>query len=649
MDAELNLKLKRKPLAASVPPKEPSAHLPAATEDLPLPYSNSDLESQLENFCLAEKASDPEDYEEPLRPPLPPRPVASPIVASPAALTPTSPAGFPFPSPPTARSEKSFLQTAFSETRHFASGLLPHPTVSTKHYTILRHSPALVPYRGPATSVCVSVFSSPDRPLPLDRTLWLQRRGFSGDAGMRVRTLVGATATWLDVTPSTRVAPEDATRADPDTERARERDIARFERKARARCGSERAHVARETVVVRVPGVAADGYFRLVLCISGGEMPASGPVSTAGGVGVGGGGGGGGEIVKAGKRKVLCASPVFRVASTSTDASVLRGASLSTLPLELGVKIGSMIGSHTVGNLVSPLVSPIQAQVQKYQPGFLAKEAGLMAYDQFGAERRVDAMDDRYRQARESSYDVLQPGEVGALDFGGDEAPPEVIGPEDGPRKPFPLTFQGKVVKGMGRATAELGIPTANMADVTEDVKLRLKGVYFGWACVIPRKELEGISHDWHEAVIGVGPSPYAAPKVVVKNVVTVHMLHDFAGKTFFDAKVKAIVMGFLRPLKPAECGFKELVEAVSRDVVLTIASLSRENWGPVMTLGRSEAEKSSRSFAERYVDARQSVQRQVDRIPFHWAGVRTPGAELRDRAHGTGGYWIPRCEGSVE
>lgn len=59
------------------------------------------------------------------------------------------------------------------------------------------------------------------------------------------------------------------------------------------------------------------------------------------------------------------------------------------------------------------------------------------------------------------------------------------IGPTSGPESPYPLKIEGPVVKGFGRGSKELNIPTANIpvdglsVGGTEDVQ---SGVYFGWA-----------------------------------------------------------------------------------------------------------------------------------------------------------------------
>ncbi|KZL64224.1 and nb-arc domain protein [Colletotrichum incanum] len=505
--------------------------------------------------------------------------------------------------------EKSFWQAALDETKYFAGGLVSHPFEYTKHHSILRHSGALVWYRGPSTSVTVTIFS--DAPLPPTRTVWLQQKGFSGNMGMNLKSLVGANTSWLDVTPSSQATPADIAEGD---ERGCQRDIKKFLKKAPKNLSK---HMARETHVVRIPAAADDGYFRLVLCS---------------------GGGGDGS-----KRKVLCPSPVFRVASTSTDASVVRGASLATMPLEIGIKAGSVVATTVVNRYIGPAAAVVQSRAKNISKAkFVTKHAAHIAYAKSGIEKsgiktHVTAYEDQYATTRGAGYNAWQSGD------GFQEAPPEVIGSDDGPSEPFPIKFDGKVTRGTGRGGMELGVPTANLMDVPEDVRMRMRGVYFGWARVVPRKGLEAISTDWHESIITVGPAPYATPRVAAKNIATVHLIHEFGGALFLNSKLKVLVMGQLRPSAPPVAGSEAALEAYGADVLLAVASLSRDNWGPAETRERMRTMRSEMSLADRYIETRERVQKQVDRVPLHLAGVRTEGAALRDRAFGNGGLWIPR------
>ncbi|KAH8909290.1 hypothetical protein BR93DRAFT_943532 [Coniochaeta sp. PMI_546] len=507
-------------------------------------------------------------------------------------------------------SQHKAWQTALNTTRDLALRLVPQNTTSTKHYTILLHSSPLIVYRGPKTNITLTIFSSPSHPLPPpeSRTLHLQPRGYSGDTGSRLKAFIGFTDSWIDVTPALRVS--SPTDVDPSVAKRWENDIARASKRLAKHAGKHGAHVARETHVVRIPAAAQDGYFRVVVC----QTEASGDKK---------------------KHKVLCAGPMVRIASLSNDAARFRGAKLRTLPLEAGIQAATVFANNTVGTVVGPVVETVQGKIQQYQPGFAATTAGELAY---GAtlEDKVAAVDEKVDQAREDRYRAID------LDDADARNEIDVIGPEEGPQSPFPIKFKGKVVRGTGKGTERLGIPTANLGEVPEDIKFRLKGVYFGWARIQESKGAEPPSEDWHEAVISFGPSPYASPSVVQKTLVAVHMLHSF-DEPFYDAKLQVVVMGFLGPMKTAGTPEEEMLDAITQDLWLTMSSLHRQNWGPDGAVEKIKTLQSTRSFSDKYVNAREKVQSHIDRIPAHWVGIRTAGGELRDQAHGNGGYWIAR------
>ena len=551
---------------------------------------------------------------------LPPPPLlhahTAPISTNANAALPALP---PRPQPATSApdQEKTLWQSALSETKHFASGLIPHPTESNKYYTIVRHSAPLIFYRGPATSVAISVLSRPDHPLPPDRSLWLQQRGFSGDSGMKIKAMMGgmATESWVNVTPSVRVGAE---RLVPETERGWQRDIGKVARKSAKDKGDAKGHIPRETLVVRIPERCDDGYFRLVLCTGGYPKP-DGSVS---------------------KRKILCPSPIFRVASTSSDSSVFRGASLSTLPLEVGVKVASVVVTNVIERYTGPVVGAAMAVAERIpKPGTLVTEAALL-----GASAVSAHMASRNEEQEASMVPDYVKYQTPGVFMNG------MMGLDSGPQPPYPLKFSGKVVIGTGRSGAEMGMPTANLTKVTPDSVLHnLKGLYFGWACVTQGNDAKA-PKNWHEAIITASPNPYGRASVVEETEITVHMIHDFGGGSvsFFDCKMKVIVMGYLRPIlfdASSPSSLPQRMEMASQDVRVTLASLnsSRENWGPDETVHKLRKAKSERGLGERFTDARDRVQRQIDKVPMHWVGIRSGDAELRDRVHGNGGYWVPR------
>ncbi|KKY18782.1 putative riboflavin kinase [Phaeomoniella chlamydospora] len=308
------------------------------------------------------------------------------------------------------------------------------------------------------------------------------------------------------------------------------------------------------------------------------------------------------------------------------------------MPLEIGLKVASTIANNAAANAIQPVTGVVQEHITQYQPGTVIQDASLAAYDAAGISKKVDQVGERFDQARDALYDPILDTDVANLEL-------QMVGDDIGPAKPYPIRFDGKVVRGRGKSQTEFGLPTANLSGVADDHLLRLSGVYFGWASVIP-KDGTDVDADWHEAIITIGPSQYAAPSIVVKKVVLVHIISDFGSATFFGSKVKVIVMGFLHPMSPGDVPTLDRGQILYdkyQDIAIAEASLSRPHWGPEMTIERIKTEKSQRSFSEKYVDARSYTQKQFDKIPMHRAGIRGPGAELKDRALGNGGLWFPR------
>ncbi|KAL7920163.1 hypothetical protein ACQKWADRAFT_299119 [Trichoderma austrokoningii] len=500
--------------------------------------------------------------------------------------------------------DSSFWQSAMGNAQYFASGLISHPCESTRHYSIIRHSSALIWYAGPSTSVSISVLS--DEPLPPARTLWMQQKGFSGNMGMAIKAFAGTTGSWIDVTPARQTAVSDTPEAD---ERIIQRDFKRFAKKASSR---QKKHIPRETHVVRIPATASDGYFRLVLCA--GAEPG---------------------------KKILCGSPVFRVASTSTDVSVMRGASLSTMPLEMGVKVASTIGQAMANKYVGVASTVVNSQVSSIVTNQTVKKAGTMAYQSYQATGMGDTVQESWRRQRDQQerYDSLM-----------EDVP--IIGSEDGPEPPFPVKFDGKVVAGTGRSYSELGVPSANLSGVSDQIKLRMPGVFAAWACIhIPpsnnntngKDTGDMLPTDWFEAIVTIAPSRHAPPSIAMENTITVHIIHDFQGATLVTAKVKVLLMGYLHAAAGHNTPPELLISQHFQDVNKTMASLSRAAWGPHDTVAMLKSVKTNRTFAEKVDDTTGKVVRQVDKIPLHRVGMRSDVGLMQDKAYGNGGLWIVR------
>lgn len=88
-----------------------------------------------------------------------------------------------------------------------------------------------------------------------------------------------------------------------------------------------------------------------------------------------------------------------------------------------------------------------------------------------------------------------------------------LAGAASGPAPPFPIQLSGPIVKGFGRGSSELGIPTANIPlsglSVGGHAEVE-SGVYYGWAGVNvndagERQERGGV---W-PMVMSIGYNPY--------------------------------------------------------------------------------------------------------------------------------------------
>lgn len=507
------------------------------------------------------------------------------------------------PSEPSGSSKARIkVVTALEDTSIFLGGLIKHPVESNRHFTVLRHSHGLVYYRGPGTSIGISVFA--DNPLPADRRMWLQLKGWTGNTGMAAKALFRSNNSWINVTPEQQI---DASSLPPLDERAWQRDIKKFANKASK---TQKKHMLRETAVVRIPYEACDGYFRILL---------TGPDS----------------------RAVLCPSPVFRIASTSMSASSLKGASLATLPIELGVKVAQTAATTMATTLVAPWAGVVKDRVTMAAPFMQYSGYAQTAWDTSGIQDQLNTVNGQYetRQAEAAAWlrldrTVSAPGHTRS----------DIIGPDHGPEMPFPVRLKGVITKGTGQSTSAFGKPTANLDHVPTDLLLSLSlGVYFGWAQVIPSDKDQLALHDgWRHAIITITYS--STIKIARRKCVRAHLIHNFPpDTTFVGSKLKLIVMGHLRPLAPPNDRDVILLETVN-DVAITKASLSRPAWGHDKILQRIHTARSARSMTDRMVDMRLVGQRQADRVPIHKLGIRVDGAGIHDRdMFGNGGVWVKR------
>lgn len=523
---------------------------------------------------------------------------------------------------------------AFQEARHFVGGLIAHPSVSNKHYTILRHSHGVVFYQGSNTFLAISIFV--DEPLPKDRTIWMQCKGWSGKSGMKAKAFFGLNDSWLNVTPGLAIQPDSVNASD---ERAWQRDIKRFRKKVSG-TALER-HVLRETAIIRVPVETTDGYYQLVLCR--GDQ----------------------------KRKVLCTSPVFRVISTSSDPSTLRGASLSTLPVELGLWIGGMYAQSTASTIVSPVTSRIQTATQPLMPSGTTQLALQTAYSASGLEDRVSTgIEDasgRYDQAEAEAFTRLGMTDVNI---------------ETGPVAPYPVDFAAKIDVQLATSSHDLnGLPKKiNLNSVPQRILPRLDGHYFAW-CKFIRGTEKSISNigdgkkaepgqSWLQCIVSASSIVFeerisnVRSRKALRVTTYIKILEDVDVPQ--AAQVQVRIMGFIRPPKPnatlvgnspsEESEDEQQMVLDICDIEFTCNTLDNPAWQPdyvpgSLSTSRSidggETEKQQSGIWDKakdgYANVRLKGQTMVGQIPFHRIGIRTPTEELRDKNLAISGYYIPR------
>jgi hypothetical protein len=490
------------------------------------------------------------------------------------------------------------VQKAFGEARHFLGGLISRPAESNKHFTILRHSHGVIFYRGSTTSVTISIFS--DAPLPPDRSLWLQNKGWTGKTGMRAKALFRLTDDWLDITPTLALRSD---QVEPTDERAWQRDIAKFLKKAPWRVRD--THRLRETAVARIPAEAGDGYFQVVLC--------QGP-----------------------KKKVLCTSPVFRILSTSLEPSSIRGASLATLPLEVGAMVLGLYAQTAALAVINPATSLAQSKIQPLKPSWVTQTAAETAY---GIGMSMRSSDDNSNQ-----------GHAAAMACGQQEA----ISLETGPSPPYPMSFKARAEAIQGAGVYDM--QRMRLRKVPDLILDRLHGFFFGWARLLSDKEnTESSSSQWYQVIFAIrnlDPSQQARVNMsqVMKRVTTVRFLEEVELPA--QSCVEVRVLGFLRPDMPPPRGTseEELLEARNAaaeaamladacDAAYAQHVLDYPAWGPD---SRREAGVIDRT-KEGVESMRARGQKIVERVPLHWLGVRSPTAEMRDRQITMNGFYVVR------
>lgn len=149
----------------------------------------------------------------------------------------------------------------------------------------------------------------------------------------------------------------------------------------------------------------------------------------------------------------------------------------------------------------------------------------------------------------------------------------------------LPIRMTSKVVRGFGRGSSDLGIPTANLCREGGSFSTSFDalpcGIYWGFARI--GEGDDGATADTtatnkvYKAAISIGYNPYYGNE---QKTVEPHLIappsderrhKSSCGETvlrdFYDEPIRLSVVGYLRPELPFE-GLEKLIEAIKKDIV---------------------------------------------------------------------------------
>ncbi|KAL7663219.1 Riboflavin kinase [[Candida] zeylanoides] len=165
----------------------------------------------------------------------------------------------------------------------------------------------------------------------------------------------------------------------------------------------------------------------------------------------------------------------------------------------------------------------------------------------------------------------------------------------ESPQPPFPVVQQSRIVKGFGRGSSELGIPTANVP-ISAQLNALDTGIYFGWCQLVPgdlephqEKRNDGKTVDFNNGMHLAGDELGALPMVMsigwnpfyqnTEKAAEIHIMHQFRGD-FYGARVKYAVLGYIRP----ELNYTTkdaLIEDIKIDIATARQALAAPGYQP--------------------------------------------------------------------
>jgi len=156
------------------------------------------------------------------------------------------------------------------------------------------------------------------------------------------------------------------------------------------------------------------------------------------------------------------------------------------------------------------------------------------------------------------------------------------------PSNHLPIRMISHVVRGYGRGSKDLGIPTANvnlekgvLSCSIVDYDTLPTGIYWGFARIGESSnngaEVDSVLGRVHTAAISIGYNPTYNNK---EKTVEPHLIADpkhpkrhasSTGETqfqdFYEKKIVLSIVGYLRPELPFE-GLEKLVDAIKKDII---------------------------------------------------------------------------------
>ncbi|ODM15849.1 Riboflavin kinase [Aspergillus cristatus] len=184
-----------------------------------------------------------------------------------------------------------------------------------------------------------------------------------------------------------------------------------------------------------------------------------------------------------------------------------------------------------------------------------------------------------------------------------------VTGPGSGPEPPFPVRLSGPVIKGFGRGSKELGIPTANIsADMLAEHPDLDIGVYYGVVALDPSRfnytetsssSPQGTSGKILPAVLSIGYNPFYKNK---ERSIEIHIMPPLAAPSptaasneqvkfhklpdFYSTPLNLLILGYIRP-EYDYVSLEALVEDIRVDCEVARKSLQRDTYARYLEEGR--------------------------------------------------------------